>query len=104
MSLRNKLITEENKRSFLVSDTGNYEDKNLYVKFQVHGPVKDQYIITKHSFGSFGSVKILDILPDEQKAIEFAYKQAKKYAEKGLELGVKYEDRTSFKRLRLKTA
>ena len=96
MGLRNKLISEENKRSFLVSDTENYEDKNVYARFQVHDPINGKYVITKHEFGELGSTNVLNVLFYEDESIEFAYKKAKEYAQEMLGLGCKCEDRTSF--------
>ena len=78
MGLRDKVIKEEN-RSFLVSDDEKYDDPQDFVRYQVHGPIRNQYVITEHEFGSLGRTSVLDIRPDGLEAIEFAYLQAKKY-------------------------
>jgi len=99
MGLRDKLINEENKRLFTISDADYYEDKNFYAEFQVHDPIRGKYVITKNDFG--GETKVLDILEDEEKAIKFAYTKAKEYVKENLGFGCKYEDKTSFKGLDL---
>ncbi len=99
MGLRDLVIKEENEDSFLISEKESYEKPQDLIKFQVHGPIKNQYIITSHSFGDLGKTKVLDIfLLDYKRAIETAYSEARKYVKGFCSSGlIHYEDRTSLK-------
>jgi hypothetical protein len=103
MGLRDLVINEESKTSFLVSYKEGYEDPANLLRVQVHGPVKGQFVVTEHSFGSLGKSIVLDIYSDEQIAIQAAYLGARKFAEKH-SIFARYEDRTSFKDSALKIA
>ncbi len=97
MGLRDKLISEENKKIFIVSDTDNYDTKNFYSRFEAHDSFNDKYVVTRHDFGEACGTSILGILDYEDEAINLAYIKAKEFAKDMLSLGCELEDKTSFK-------
>ncbi len=98
MGLKDLVLSRENETSFIVSESEKYENSGILARFKAHGPLKDKYIVSSNRIGELGNIEIVGVVNYFDEAINLAYLEAKKYAEKGLGIGIKYEDKTNFKK------